>query len=342
MSYILEALKESQRSRDEQHVPDIMTVHGIPEPENEQPARSRWMLPVVFIVCVAAAAGWWFAGSKQVVDVSVSEQLATETLPEKTLPGTTQLDKTKETLAVQAADPAETITPKPVPLELKGIEPETTSATAAVSVAKIVSPALVEQSISNKPAEETIENPPVVEPVVSLPEKVTPKAVVVTERPRPVVMEEKVAVKQVVTPQPTAAPLASVQPVSDVVPSEEKAEAVAVVESVVKEPVPVLSSAQVTQETVVEKPSTENVPVSPEPERVPHYRELPYDVQQAVSGVKYSVHLYSPEPSRRLVKINGIVRREGSEVSPGLVLDQVTPDGAIFTYREYRFRVPVR
>ncbi len=327
MSYILEALKESQRSRDEQQVPDIMTVHGIPEPEHEQPAHSRWIMPLVLLVCVAAAAGWWFAGSKQIPD-DTAQPVAIESQPERTEPEST------EPLVVQSAEPVETVTSKPVPAELKAVEPETAPVTATVPATvrttKPVLPAPAQQSVSPQPLDEPIEPPPVVEPVVSLPEKVAPKAVVIAEKIPPAVQEEKAVIQEDVTPVTVA--------------SQVQDKKVAMVEPVVEQVAPVPSSTQETalQDAPVEEPASESVAESPEPERVPHFRELPYEVQQAVSGVKYSVHLYSPDPSRRLVKINGIVRREGSEVSPGLVLDKVTPDGAIFTYREYRFRVPVR
>ena len=115
MSYILEALKESQRSRDEQQVPDIMTVHGIPEPENEKPARSRWILPLVLLVCVAAAAGWWVAGSKQVVDDRVTETVASVSEPQKA----------QEVITAQTVEPVETTVPNPrLSTEMKQAEPQ--------------------------------------------------------------------------------------------------------------------------------------------------------------------------------------------------------------------------
>ena len=74
---------------------------------------------------------------------------------------------------------------------------------------------------------------------------------------------------------------------------------------------------------------------------MPHFRELPYDIQQSLPVISYSVHLYAAEPSHRMVKIDGRVRREGDTVKPGLVLKEITPTGAIFSYRDNIFRVPV-
>ncbi|MDO8595171.1 MAG: general secretion pathway protein GspB, partial [Sulfuricaulis sp.] len=48
-------------------------------------------------------------------------------------------------------------------------------------------------------------------------------------------------------------------------------------------------------------------------------------------------HAYSGEPQNRLVGINELMLREGGYVAPGLRLEQITPDGMIFSYRGYRF-----
>lgn len=42
-------------------------------------------------------------------------------------------------------------------------------------------------------------------------------------------------------------------------------------------------------------------------------------------------------PRNRLVDINDRLLREGMTVAPGLTLEQITPDGMIFSYKGYRF-----
>ena len=76
-------------------------------------------------------------------------------------------------------------------------------------------------------------------------------------------------------------------------------------------------------------------------QQVQHFRELPYDVQRELPSISYSVHLYSQLRENRMVKIDGMMRREGDTVSPGLVLQEITAEGAIFTFRGHEFRVPV-
>ena len=50
-----------------------------------------------------------------------------------------------------------------------------------------------------------------------------------------------------------------------------------------------------------------------------------------------SVHAYSPRPSDRMVRINDRLLREGGNLPPGLTLEQITPDGMVFSYKGYRF-----
>ena len=66
--------------------------------------------------------------------------------------------------------------------------------------------------------------------------------------------------------------------------------------------------------------------------------DLPVSVQQEMPRLAISAHAYSSVPRERLVGIEDRVLREGDEAAPGLVLEQITPDGMIMTYKGYRFR----
>ncbi len=65
--------------------------------------------------------------------------------------------------------------------------------------------------------------------------------------------------------------------------------------------------------------------------------ELPLPIQQEIPGMSISVHAYSSQPRDRLVSINDRLLREGMSLAPGLTLEQITPDGMIFSYKGYRF-----
>ncbi|OGA25346.1 MAG: hypothetical protein A3H34_05620 [Betaproteobacteria bacterium RIFCSPLOWO2_02_FULL_67_19] len=75
---------------------------------------------------------------------------------------------------------------------------------------------------------------------------------------------------------------------------------------------------------------------------MPTFSELPVPIQQEIPSLSISAHAYSPVPRERLVGINDRVLREGAEAAPGLVLEQITPEGMIMSYKGYRFRRGVR
>ena len=66
--------------------------------------------------------------------------------------------------------------------------------------------------------------------------------------------------------------------------------------------------------------------------------ELPPAILQALPAMTISVHAYSDNPAARLVGIRNKILHEGDYVAPDLKLEQITPDGAIFSYKGYRFR----
>jgi general secretion pathway protein B len=82
----------------------------------------------------------------------------------------------------------------------------------------------------------------------------------------------------------------------------------------------------------------ESKALSPAPERtLMTFAELPLSVQQDIPKLSILFHLYSGNPKDRLVGINNRTLREGDSVEPGLVLEQIIPDGMILNYKGYRF-----
>ena len=66
--------------------------------------------------------------------------------------------------------------------------------------------------------------------------------------------------------------------------------------------------------------------------------DLPSSVQRSLPPITISVSLYSNEPDSRMAKINGAMIREGEYLTTGLRVEEITPDGVIFSYQNYRFR----
>lgn len=66
--------------------------------------------------------------------------------------------------------------------------------------------------------------------------------------------------------------------------------------------------------------------------------EMPLALRRALPVMSIAVHAYSNTPRDRLVSINGRMLREGDSLAPDLRLEQITPEGMIFTYRGHRFQ----
>jgi general secretion pathway protein B len=79
-----------------------------------------------------------------------------------------------------------------------------------------------------------------------------------------------------------------------------------------------------------------------QPQQVMQLYELPAAVQREIPDMAVQLHAYSSKPGERLVSINSIRLREGGYLMAGLKLEQITPDGMIFSYKGYRFKRGIR
>jgi len=96
----------------------------------------------------------------------------------------------------------------------------------------------------------------------------------------------------------------------------------------------------VTQAPPVAAPPQAPAP-APSEEQVQSLRELPEPIQRAIPQITLGGYMYSKNPADRLLLIDKVLRREGEEVAPGLILDKLQPKQAIFSFRGYRYRVPL-
>lgn len=71
-------------------------------------------------------------------------------------------------------------------------------------------------------------------------------------------------------------------------------------------------------------------------------QELPVSIQQSLPAFAISTHLYASDTSSRVVRINGQTLREGQFLTAGLKLEEITSEGVIFSYHNYRFRVGLK
>jgi len=91
----------------------------------------------------------------------------------------------------------------------------------------------------------------------------------------------------------------------------------------------------------VQKKSSALTETAPQ-QQVLAFGELPLQIQQEIPTLNVQLHAYANQPSERLVSINNIRLREGELLMSGLRLEQITPDGMIFSYKGFRFQRGIR
>ena len=79
-------------------------------------------------------------------------------------------------------------------------------------------------------------------------------------------------------------------------------------------------------------------PVPEDP--VANLRDLPEPIQRAIPQIAVGGYIYSKNPADRVLLIDKVLRHEGDEVAPGLVLEKLQAKEAIFGFKGYRYRVP--
>ncbi len=65
--------------------------------------------------------------------------------------------------------------------------------------------------------------------------------------------------------------------------------------------------------------------------------ELPLSVRQKLPELSISGHFYENRPSSRIITVGGKTLHEGASAAPGIRLERITPDGAVFSCDGYRF-----
>ena len=68
--------------------------------------------------------------------------------------------------------------------------------------------------------------------------------------------------------------------------------------------------------------------------------ELPTSIRRAIPALRIDGHVQSPSAANRMLVVNGQVLREQDTLVPGLRLERIGADSAIFNWRGQRFQVP--
>jgi len=133
-------------------------------------------------------------------------------------------------------------------------------------------------------------------------------------------------------PPPAAAPVAAPRSAAPAAANPPPAPAA------VRDPVP--------QAVYLPAPAPEPAPAppvrAPDPivdENLRTLQQLPEALQREVPRVTVGGYIYSPNPADRLLLVDKMLRREGEELAPGLVLERLRPKYAVMNYRGTRYRV---
>lgn len=135
------------------------------------------------------------------------------------------------------------------------------------------------------------------------------------------------------SPRPVPPPIPAAQPPAELIPEpppvyQEKTAAPAAPRSIPSQSLPA---------TVTEGAGREAAPAGTT--EYPTLDSLPASLRQQLPAFNFSLHYYSEDPAQRMVRLNGRILREGQELSDGLVLDEITSQGALFSYHGYEFEV---
>jgi general secretion pathway protein B len=103
------------------------------------------------------------------------------------------------------------------------------------------------------------------------------------------------------------------------------------------------ASAPAAQPVAAAAPAPAPAPARPAAapeEPVVNQRDLPEPIQRAIPPVAVGGYIYSKNAADRLLLVDKVLRHEGEEVAPGLLLEKLQPKEAIFNFKGYRYRVP--
>lgn len=82
--------------------------------------------------------------------------------------------------------------------------------------------------------------------------------------------------------------------------------------------------------------------VNPDKSKIYALNELPHSIRQKLSDFNITVFLYSDDPTARMIRINSQTLKEGQYMESGPKVEQIIPNGALFSYQSFRFLVELK
>jgi general secretion pathway protein B len=336
MSYILDALKKSEQERQRGAVPNLHTVQAPVTGVREH--RSRW--PLVVALALLLNAGllvWWLypwqpTSSKSVTQPGIAQQPAENRAGAARDPAHARRGASSGVLDALPQSKAKTEAAQRKPAS--GARPPASDAATQTSEymgdnQKDPAEAAAVSRASNRAAPK---------PDTKAKRDTAPGAA----------RKDRLMLRSAVEPTKKAG---SAAPPADARPDparwqgpdrQHEAPAAPAPPSEAREALPGTETAVKPNDTLV-KPVTTDRQVSPSArvpaeQKLPELRELPPAIRKDLPDLFFSMVVHSPRPADRMISINGRMMREGQEISPGLKLEEITPNGAVFTFQGRRFR----
>ena len=144
----------------------------------------------------------------------------------------------------------------------------------------------------------------------------------------------------------------AVTQVTDVTPAAEEKSITGIRPEAQAEPAQEIADTNTTADQQIKNTPVASKPVLPAAEKKPvahvetntsivDFYELPESIKQQLPTITISAHVYSSNPLLRSIVINNNFMEEGEYVLDGLILYEITPDGAIFNYQGTMFNYGV-
>lgn len=130
----------------------------------------------------------------------------------------------------------------------------------------------------------------------------------------------------------TASPTAVAREVLPVVPISERDDG-PTKPTVAAAPVPVQSAAVKAPTPAPAKPETVTEP------SLPAYADLSRELRERLPDLAISLHFFSTEPARRMIRINNRLLRQGETVAEGLIVHEITPSTTVFDFHGMLFEI---
>ncbi len=162
---------------------------------------------------------------------------------------------------------------------------------------------------------------------------------------------DKQPAEQIETSTPQASAAAQTETVAEVIVETAEVEQQPVTVSSSENKIIAIEKPETETTTESEKtPATEKIepittktetPATNQQAKIWEFYELPESIKQDLPSFVISAHVYSTNPLQRSIVINNNFLEEGEYVLDGLIIHEITPDGAIFNYQGTLFNYGV-